>query len=54
VFRDSRVISTRYYSTNMNLIEAALKELTLLDKPNISAITKVYNIDRSTLSRRHQ
>lgn len=36
----------------MDSIDAALQELKLQDKPNISATAKAYNIDRSTLSRR--
>lgn len=36
----------------MDSIELALKELKLSDNPNISAIAKVYNVDRSVLSRR--
>jgi hypothetical protein len=36
----------------MDPIKLALKDLRLLDKPNISATAKVYNVDRSNLSRR--
>jgi hypothetical protein len=50
--RDSRSTSTRYYTTNMDAIELALKDLRLQDKTNISATARVYNVQRSTLSRR--
>jgi hypothetical protein len=36
----------------MDPIELALKDLRLSDKPNITATVKVYNVDRSNLSRR--
>jgi hypothetical protein len=52
--RDSRFTSTRYYSTNMDPINVALQDLRLSDKPNISAIATLYNVNRSTLSRRHR
>jgi hypothetical protein len=38
----------------MELIELALQDLRLSDIPNISATAKLYNVDRSTLSRRHR
>ena len=50
--RDFTTTSTRYYSTNMDLIEAALKDLKLQDTKNISAVAKLHGVDRSTLSRR--
>jgi hypothetical protein len=52
--RDTRFTSTRYYSTNIDAIELAIQDLRFLDKPNISATAKLYNVDRSTLSRRHR
>ena len=36
----------------MDPIEAALEDLKLQDIPNISATARVYNVQRSTLSRR--
>jgi AraC-like DNA-binding protein len=36
----------------MEPIEAALQDLNLQDKPNISATAKLYSVERSTLSRR--
>jgi AraC-like DNA-binding protein len=36
----------------MDQIEAVLKELTLQDSPNITALAKKYGCDRTTLSRR--
>jgi hypothetical protein len=36
----------------MEPIEAALRDLNLQDKPNISATAKLHNVERSTLSRR--
>jgi uncharacterized protein YoaH (UPF0181 family) len=38
----------------MDAIKLALQDLRLSDKPNISATAKLYNVDRSTLSRRHR
>ncbi|KAF2176049.1 DDE-domain-containing protein [Zopfia rhizophila CBS 207.26] len=38
----------------MNAIEAALADLESQDRPNYSATAKKYNVDRSTLSRRHR
>jgi hypothetical protein len=37
----------------MDAIEAALQDLKLQDKPNISATARRHNVQRSTLSRRH-
>ena len=37
----------------MEAIELALQDLRLQDVPNISATAKLYNVDRSTLSRRY-
>ena len=50
--RDLHETSTRYYSTNIDSIEAALKDLKLQDGKNISTVTKLHRVDRSTLSRR--
>ena len=41
-----------YYCINMDAINNALYALILQDKPNISVATKLYNVDRSTLSKR--
>jgi hypothetical protein len=43
--RDLRVTLTRYYLTNMDPIELALKHLILLDKLNYFATTKLYSVD---------
>ena len=43
---------TRNYSTNMDPIELALKDLKLQNTKNISAVAKLHGVDRSTLSRR--
>ena len=50
--RDLHETSTRYYLTNMDAIEAALKDLKLQDGENISTIAKLHGVNRSTLSRR--
>ena len=50
--RDLASTSTRYYSTNIDAIEAALEDLKLQDKKNISAVAKLHGVERSTLSRR--
>ena len=50
--RDLHETSTRYYSTNMDAIEAALEDLKLLDTKNISTVAKLHKVQRSTLSRR--
>ena len=52
--RDTRFTLTPNYLTNIELIKLTLKELTFLNKLNISIIIKLYNVDRSTLSRRHR
>ena len=36
----------------MEAIELALRDLRLQDKPNVSATARVYNVNRSTLTRR--
>ena len=51
-FLENASTSIRYYSTNIEPIEAALQDLNLQDKPNISATAKLHNVERSTLSRR--
>lgn len=51
-FRDLLQFLTRYYSTNMDPIELAIEHLTLQDTKNLSTTTKLFNVDRSTLSRR--
>lgn len=44
--------TTRVYTINMDSIALALKDLSLQDTPNIAATARLYNVDRSTLSRR--
>ena len=53
LLRNTCLTSILYYLTNMDVIELALKELRLLNNLNISAIIKLYNIDRFILSRRY-
>ena len=50
--RDLHETSTRYYSTNIDAIKAALEDLKLLDTKNISVVAKLHKVQRSTLSRR--
>ena len=50
--RDLHETLTRYYSTNIDAMEAALKDLNLQDKKNISEVANLHRVDRSTLSRR--
>ena len=50
--RDLHEILTRYYSTNMDAIEAALEDLKLQDTKNITTVAKLHGVDRSTLRRR--
>ena len=47
------LVSKTYYSTTMDSITAALQDLSLQTKPNISATARQYNIDRTTLSKRY-
>ena len=42
--RDLHETSTRYYSTNIDVIEAALEDLKLLDTKNISIVAKLYRV----------
>jgi hypothetical protein len=42
--RDLHETSTRYYSTNIDAIEAALEDLKLLDTKNISVVAKLHRV----------
>ena len=46
--------STLNYSTTMDAITVALKDIDLQDTVNYSAVAKAHGVDRSTLSRRHR
>jgi hypothetical protein len=41
-------------STNIDRIEEALADLELQDLPNYSSTARRFNVDRSTLSKRHK
>ena len=46
---------SKYHNfTTMDSIEAALEALSLQSKPNYTKTAKAYNVNRSTLSRRHR
>jgi hypothetical protein len=54
IFEIIHSILVLYNSTTMDPIDLALSELALYDKPNYSAVSKKFQVDRTTLSRRHR